>query len=181
MEYNIIKSYVQKLIEDDLQTSYSLPAITNHYHNEDSFRLFFNVEDTSFSIDIEIDSEIDVKTLMIYGPMDLGPFDISKKNILKAIKFIKKYINSQYSIEYFDEHERLGEIIFRSKRDLSEKELNIWLKNRFEEGYFSNIADKKHPKGYTRIKKICTQYTFKGPKRLFLQKDHLFIEDLTTK
>lgn len=176
MTYLEIKTYTDQLIQEHLKAPYSMPNITNHYHSEDDYRLNYNIEDTSFMLDICVDDHINEKSVMVWGAFDFGPFDISKQNILKAIQYIHDCIKRQFVVEYYSVNRLLHTSIILLDHDLDEKALNDWFVKDVSETDYSYYKTNKHPKGYTRIKKLVTQYGYNGEKRVFKLKDQTFKE-----
>lgn len=175
MTYNDLKAFTTQLIHDELHISFEMPSMTNYVISENSFRLFFWLNEVDYIIDIEKDQTINVSHLMVFGPKDYGPFDLNLKNIKKVIKYIKQKMKTQFKVDYYEDSIRLGQMIIDSKHDLSELEINQWLNKQFVDGSFSWLANDLHPKGYTRINHITTQFTYKGLKRTYVKKGLRFI------
>lgn len=175
MTYNELKVFTINLIKEELNIAFEMPVITNYYHDDTWFRLFFSFTEIDYIIDIEVDKNINCSNLMVFGPLDYGPFNLHPKNIKKAIKFIKQKIQTEFRIIYFEDSVQLGRMIIDSSTDFSEQDINLWLNKHFVNGSFENISNDLHPKGYTRINKITTQFTFQGPIRTYVKKGLRFI------
>jgi len=167
MTYEEIKDFTSNLIKEDLNITFDLPKDVNYFNHDTSFRLFFIFKAIDYFIDLEVDKSINHTSLMVFGPVDFGPFHITKKNIKSSIKHIKEKINTQFSIEYFEDERRLGKVIIDSEKDFSENEINQWLTKYFIHGNHNHLANDLHPKGYTRINKIVTQFTYMGPVKIY--------------
>ncbi len=175
MTYDEVKVLTTNLINEELNITYNMPKETNYFHHDTWFRLFFVFAEIDYMIDIEIDKSINHSGIMVFGPQDYGPFDLHPKYIKKAIKFIKKKIQNEFRISYFEDSVQLGLRIIDSVNDFSEQEINQWLNKQFVNGSFLDLSNDLHPKGYTRINKITTQFTYQGPIKTYIKKGLRFI------